>query len=104
MAITGKEDHRISLAEAAKLTKAYRNAGAPEAIKSHFVNRGIIDEILAQKGCAGLRLYHAKHPDGSPTLVIVGADAQGTDFHEGTIAQQIVPCPPNCPPSNPLNS
>ena len=98
MGITGKEDHRISLAEAAKLTKAHRSAGKPDAIKSHFVNRGIIDEILSQKGCAGLRLYHAKHADGSPTLVILGADAQGT------ICWAIGPCPPNCPPDNPLNS
>ena len=102
MAFTGKEDHSISLQDAADLTRNYRNATLV-GIKGHFFGKDTIERILAQEGCVGLRLYHAVE-NGNHTLVMVGTDAKEDDLVNGEIAQFAPPCPPNCGQLNALNS
>lgn len=95
MALPPKKDHRITLADAAALTKAHRsaNTGGP---KAHYFDRSAFDAILAQPGCAGIRLYHAAEENGDPTLVMVGVDGSGADMTAGTLMEQAWPCPPYC--------
>lgn len=104
MSFDGKEEHRISLQEARTITKRYRekpeNKGKPRA---HYVGRGVLDEILAQPGCVGLRIYHANKRELDPnqggsdaTLVIVGVTADERDMVNGVIAERTWVCPPYC--------
>jgi hypothetical protein len=97
-------DHRITLQEAIGHTQRFRAANpAPTTEKSAmFLRAGGIDELLAQKGCAGIRIYHGRDAKGAPAVILVGVDSQGNDLTAGTILEQHFPCPPVCPAGSPL--
>jgi hypothetical protein len=57
----------------------------PDEAGSYQVGRNIIDQILAQPGCAGLRFYNALNEYGQKTLVYVGVDADGKDLVKSTV-------------------
>ncbi len=101
MAFTGDENHAITLGDASQLTGNYR---AHTAVKGGFFGRKAIEEILAQNGCVGIRVYFAQQNDGSPTLVLVGVDASENDMENGLLAEDYKPCPPYCGQSSRLNS
>src|SRR5690606_7385373 len=49
----------------------------------HFtVGRQIIDQILAQPGCEGIRMYQAYNEAGEETLVYMGLNAEGQEILE----------------------
>ena len=60
-------------------------AANPTDVKSFHVGRNIIEEILAQPGCAGLRFYNAYNEIGEKTLVYVGVDASGNSLIKYTM-------------------
>jgi hypothetical protein len=66
----------IGLAEGAAMVQAYRQANPADTI-SHFVGREIIEQLLAQPGCAGINIASAAKENGERTLVFVGVDAAG---------------------------
>ena len=103
MSFTGSEDHSITLAEAAIMTKAFRDAN-PGKIIANFVGKDAIQAILDQPGCVGIRFYNAVNAAGQNTLVLVGADAAENDMDTGLLANQLKPCPTYCSTANPLNS
>jgi len=89
--------------EAAAWTQNYRNAN-PEGIKAHFFGRKILEDILKQGNCVGIRMYYALDASGVQQLVIVGADANENDLHTGIVAERSKPCPTSCDNSlSPLN-
>ncbi|AKD05688.1 hypothetical protein POKO110462_03670 [Pontibacter korlensis] len=97
----GTEGAAIELSQAAKWTKIYRDSLAEEAtaggrIKAHFFGRDILLKILKQDGCMGIRMYYAKDENGQKQLILVGANAEGEDMVEGTIADKSHFCPPDC--------
>jgi len=49
----------------------------PSDVIAYEVGRNIIDQILAQPGCVGLRFYNAYNEKGEKTLVYVGLDKFG---------------------------
>jgi hypothetical protein len=90
------KDHSISLKDAQQLIKN-RNTGLKgTSVKAEAFNRKAFDKILAQKGCAGIRIYYAQKKDGSPAMVLVGIDASGKDMTKATIAEAGADCPPWC--------
>lgn len=95
-----ERDHHISQAEAVALIGAHKVAkGEPRA---WMFSRGIIDEILAQPKCSGLRIYLAG-AGAETTVVMVGTDGTNVDLADGVIAERSWPCPPDCPDSSPLD-
>lgn len=104
MSFTGSEDHTISLAEASKLTKNYREKAGAEAIKAGFFGKETLLRILDQDGCVGIRFYYGEEDAGTPVMVLVGANSDGNDLIDGEIAERSVPCPPHCGGGNALNS
>ncbi len=93
MTFTGREDHSITL------------EGADQgAIKAGFFGKDALQGILDQEGCVGIRVYYGEDDNGTPQLVLVGADADTNDIIEGNLAQRQVPCPPYCGKDNELNS
>jgi hypothetical protein len=120
--LTGKEGEEFDLHTAASWTKNHRERH-PEHPHSHFFGKEILQQILNQEGCVGLRFYHAHsktHSEngGEKHLIIVGAKADGTDMlntasaqklsrkelkgiaaaHD-VVGQEALPCPgsPGCP-------
>lgn len=90
-------DHRITRRDAAALVRRYRERAAADAIRASMFGRSIFDAVLAQEGCAGIRIHYAMEPDGSPTVVLVGVNPDGTDMWSGVLGEQHFPCPPYCP-------
>ncbi|MET6997212.1 hypothetical protein [Chitinophaga defluvii] len=124
---TGNEGHFIPVQEAAKHTKSYRlkkaaqkDAG-PHAF-AHFFGANVIQRLLKQPGCVGIRIYHATNEKGHRDLVIVGVTADGEDILQltdspdtkggmmlpasptsgGAAATGGNPCPNYCPKQSPL--
>lgn len=103
MAFNGSEGEAISLNEAATMTANYRSAN-PNATRGHFMGSTILNSILAQSGCKGIRTYYGIDSSGQKQLVMVGVDANGDDMTSGIIADRGLGCPSACSSSNPLNS
>jgi hypothetical protein len=90
--LTTKKDYskvgeEISHELAADFVKAYGQAN-PGDVVSYVIGRNIIDQILAQPGCVGMRYYNALNEEGQKTLVYVGVDASGKDIIEKVIVQE----------------
>jgi hypothetical protein len=102
MAFTGNEAEKFPLETAAEWTANYRKKN-PNGIKAHFFGMNIINEILAQDGCVGIRCYYALDDNGVQQMIIVGADKDENDLYNGIIAEKSLPCPTYCPTSSPLN-
>jgi hypothetical protein len=99
--ITGKEGSPIDLDVAANWTKNYRDKHPKEPI-SQFFGKEILEKILSQENCLGIRFYYAYDKpltswqrctisianfitkvlgniDGEKHLVIVGSMSDGSD-------------------------
>lgn len=108
----GNENHRITLAEAAQLTENYRRAavgviaGAISGVKGEAFGKNAIDEMLAQTGCTGTRIYYGLEllPIPRIRLILVGVDSNGNDLVNGIILDYGTPCPTICSTPNALNS
>lgn len=110
MAYTGNEGIYIPHAHAATKTKNHEAHGKrfPKDTKAHLFGRKKIEELLAQKGCIGIRVYHGINEDGSRSAMMVGVLADGNDIvtpkmgKDGDGSQIIesdIPCPTHCPPN-----
>ncbi len=104
MSFTGNEDHSISLSEAAQMTKNYRDTITSGTTIAHYFGKNAIEEILAQTGCVGIRIYYAITETGQKQLVITGVNSSENDLYNGKLADRSVCCPSKCSSANPLNS
>ena len=104
MSFNGNEGAFISLEEGAVMTANYRKTIETGEVIGQFMGKDLIQDILAQKNCIGIRFYFAIGDDNSKTLVAVGVDENKNDLYEGLIADHFKKCPPFCSNSNPLNS
>jgi hypothetical protein len=95
------DQHRITLDAALDLVNRAREQKLL-SVSGWSVDRGIVDEILAQNDVQSLRFYLAITADGAPTLVLVGVTSAGQDIHRGVIAEYVLPCPPICDPDSPF--
>lgn len=96
-----KRDHRITLADAVAMTKAHR-AAAKDEVKGEMWPRDVFESLLAQPGCAGIRIYHGRGAKGERQMVMVAVDANATDMTSGAIMEIGMPCPPWCDAASPL--
>lgn len=95
------DPHRIPLKDALRMVRRARRARLLP-VTCWTIDAKAIQRILKQKATRQLRVYFALDDKGSPTLVFLGADAQGGDQHDGEIAEYSLPCPPMCPPDSPF--
>jgi DhnA family fructose-bisphosphate aldolase class Ia len=51
---------------------------------SQFVGRNILDQILAQPGCIGIKIFKALNEVGEKTYVLTGVDQEGQEMLEVT--------------------
>lgn len=96
-------DHDIGLTEARDMISRFKRAN-PGKASGGAMTRVALDRILAQNGCAGVRMYYGLNPDMTMSLVLVGVDEHMNDMDEGELAERIFPCPPYCPIDSALDS
>jgi hypothetical protein len=61
----------------------------PTDVKTYYIGRNIIESILAQPGCVGIRFYNALNEMGQKTLVYVGIDANEEVIFQYTTVNQL---------------
>ena len=61
------------------MISSYRAANASDVL-CYFVGRNILEQVMAQPGCVGIKFYNAYNEVGAKTLVYVGVTAEGTDM------------------------
>ncbi|MBN1396714.1 MAG: hypothetical protein JXA06_01655 [Bacteroidetes bacterium] len=81
---------------AVELTKNYMRINASQDVIVQNFGKELVEKILAQPGCVGVRLYYGKHADGKSGVIIVGVDKNGKDMITGVIAKPAIICPPYC--------
>lgn len=118
-------NHFISLAEAIDLTSRYR-AQSDTVLQPAYQGQGLlplsesfdrsaVDALLAQAGCAGLRIYGGMNEQLEVHAVLVAYDGNGADIlpstsaaslttEEDVILENSLRCPPTCPIESLLNS
>ncbi|MEM8566592.1 MAG: hypothetical protein AAGF85_09025 [Bacteroidota bacterium] len=111
MAFDGKEGKPITLEQAKRWTKRYRDENEG-AVKAQFFGCEHIQKILDEPGCMGIRVYYGIDDEGNPKLMLVGAKSdqnnilptsEGKDGDEGIILDDGANCPDQCPTgSDPL--
>src|SRR5690349_14418336 len=74
----------VGLALGTEMVKNYREAN-PTDVQWYMVGREIIEKILAQPGCVGLKFYNAYNEAGEKTLVYVGIDQNGKGIMEYSV-------------------
>lgn len=57
----------------AKMVKDFQDDNPSESM-GNYIGRDILEKILAQPGCMGIRFYNAINETGKKTLVYVGID------------------------------
>jgi hypothetical protein len=97
----GAEKHEVSLAEAKQYIQDHskslqsQKSKTPQ-IKGEAFEKIAIEKILAQPGCAQLRIYYGKTETGQPNLVLVGVDTSGKDMTKTCMMERGTLCPPFC--------
>ncbi len=106
----GSDGGRIDLPTARQWAQNHRTTN-PSGLRSHYFGRDILDQILRQPGCTGVRVYYALNDKQEKVLLIVGTDAKGnpqlpaspgTAPGDNAILDFSWPCPPFCPPGTDL--
>jgi hypothetical protein len=96
-------DHRISLTQAAALTKRHRDAKVSD-VKAGAFHKDQVLKLLDQAGCVALRIYYGRQGDGAPALILTAVDSSDSDITGGTILDEHFPCPPYCGGDNSINT
>ena len=115
----------ISLQEAVDMTTQYRNEKENILIPARqgqnilpnceTFSRAQIDMLLAKPDCTGIRIYYGMKPDFKVYTIIVAVDSQNRNILppsgksmvqsvDDDIVERGTRCPPDCPPSSPLDN
>ncbi|OUJ67409.1 hypothetical protein [Hymenobacter crusticola] len=87
---TGAEGGFISAATAGAWVNNFQRAH-PGVAQGFFFGRQLIEQILAQPTCMGVRQYYCVAPDGTRSMLLVGSNAAGMDLTQGLIAGEGIP-------------
>lgn len=71
----------------AEMIKNYQSAN-PTDVKNYTIGSNILNQILAQPGCVGVRFYNAYNEIGEKTLVYTGVDEFGKSIVKYTIVNK----------------
>ncbi len=69
---------------AAKMVKDHHDKHTLAESHSYYIGKDIVNQVLSQPGCVGLRFFDALNEAGEKTLVYVGIDVKGKSIVEIT--------------------
>lgn len=107
-------NHEISLQEAIAMTTLYRNNKPSNFPICETFDVDSITKLISTEGCKFLRIYYGMKEDmeADAILVAVNADEEDilpssnditSDTNNIILVEDGIRCPPDCPPSSPLN-
>lgn len=102
MAFNGTEGGEITLDQGSAMTAEYRRLN-PNSTIAHFFGKEILERILDQENCVGIRAYYGINEEGKKELILVGADSEENDL-TNLVVDLSAPCPKACSKANALNS
>jgi len=70
----------IPFSEFKTMTEIYKKSVSSEETRAVSYGKTVLEQILSQKGCVGIRFYFAKDKEGKTTLVFIGVDKNGKDL------------------------
>lgn len=70
----GSEGSFIDVEKSKKMVAKYRELNPKQRTKAHFFGCEVIQDMLDDPRCKGIRIYYAADEKGNPQLVLVGAD------------------------------
>lgn len=82
-AVGGEISHKMAKDFTSDFEAAY-----PGENPGYHLGRNIIEKILAQPGCVGMRFYYGLNTEGQKTLVYTGMDANGYPMVNLTMVNQ----------------
>lgn len=118
------KDHSISLDEAKKMTKKFRD-DKDKIVRDEFKGKHLLpncesfdkaafEALLRREDCKGIRIYYGMRDTPNVHAIIVGFDENGKDIlpQPGVIMDSTDPmivengtsCPTYCPPPSDLNT
>ena len=71
----------------AKFIKDYRTSN-PNDVVCYTIGKNILDQVMAQPGCVGVRFYNAMNEFGEKTLVYVAVNDEGKDIMEFNVINE----------------
>jgi hypothetical protein len=104
----GSEGGPLDLVTAKEWTSNFRSKStSSDEVLAHYFGFEVIQKILDQSGCVGIRIYYALDDNGEKKLLLVGVDSKGenllpleggrTDDDGDIVADYSWPCPDYCP-------
>ena len=67
-----------------------------DAVIAHYFGKDVVEKIMKQTGCVGVRMYYSKKTNGKSGFKFVGVDKNGKDMAPIVIAGPGTFCPPIC--------
>ncbi len=77
--LTAEVGAEVGVELGSQMISAYRQANPTDTV-GYFIGRNILEQVLAQPGCVGIKFYNAYNEVGTKTLVYVGVDNAGKDM------------------------
>lgn len=102
MSFNGSEGATISKNDAQISTTKYRDQ-FPNTIIAQYMGKDLINAILAQTECVGIRVYKGLNDNDEERFIFVGVDANENDLVDGVLIDESFPSPPYSSVLNVLN-
>lgn len=91
-------DFKITLEDATKWIKNWRNSLPKEPAKAHLIQKQALLDVMEPDDVVSVRAYMAIDDDGVQKVVLVGVDVNGQDLIDDNhiLVDKSRPCPPEC--------
>jgi hypothetical protein len=70
----------IPLSQFEEMKASFQKDINPDDTRAVSYGRTVLEKVLVQKGCVGIRFYFAKDKEGKQTLIFIGVDKNGNDI------------------------
>jgi hypothetical protein len=92
----GYKSMAVSFQDTKDVINSSQRITASETVIAQYFGKDVVDKILAQSGCVGVRMYYGIRTNGKPGVIILGVDKYGKDIVTGVLASPTFYCPPFC--------
>ncbi len=106
--ILNRSEGVLVSAEASRQWMTNYTSKNPSSLRAHFFGFEILNQILNQEGCIGIRMCYALNNSGIQQILLVGVNSNGENMlpsaqvggkassDDGIIADVSFPCPTHC--------